>query len=143
MGGTLHGEQAALLPELQAPTQPAQRPRTAIWGVLLEDARHFTSCDGQQHLQVLLDQNLPERRESCPIKATFHYADTGTPNATAQVAARAAQQLRRGAEVMVVGEGLFHHHHNGHPVMAVSIVHSIRGIEHHIAPPHHQPKGDH
>ena len=52
MGGTIHGEQAALLPELQTPTQPAQRPRTAIWGLLLEDARHFPDRVAMHHVHA-------------------------------------------------------------------------------------------
>lgn len=147
MGGTTHGEQAALLPELQAPAhhpgQPTVLPRVGIWGVLAEDARHYTSIDGQTHLQVVVHQHVPGNRDACPVLATYLYPDTGTPNATAQVASRAAAALRRGAEVMVTGEGLSPWHHNGQPAMVLGRTQSIRPIEQHISPPHHEPKGEH
>ena len=138
-----YGDQAALLPELQRPEQPTVLPRVGIWGVLAEDARHYTSIGGQTHLQVLVQQHVPGRPEACPVLATLHYADTGTPNATAQVASRAAAALRRGVEVMVTGEGLHPWHHNGEPAMALGRTQSIRPIDHHIAPPHHELKGEH
>lgn len=137
------GEQAALLPELQRPTHPTVLPRVGIWGVLAEDARHYTSIGGQTHLQVLVQQHVPGRPEACPVLATLHYADHGTPNVTAQLASRAAAALRRGAEVLVTGEGLHPWHHNGGPALSLGRTQSIRPIQEHIAPPHHVPPGDH
>lgn len=137
------GQQAALLPELQRPAQPTVLPRVGLWGVLAEDARHFTSINGQTHLQVLVAQHVPGRPEACPVLATLHYPDTGTPHVTAQLASRAAAALRRGAEVMVTGEGLHPWHHNGQPAMALGRTQSIRPIDEHIAPPHHSQTGDH
>lgn len=127
----------------QTSAQPSTAPRVGLWGVLLEDARTYTSCSGVQHLQVVIAQHLPQQRDACPVKATFHYPDTGTPNATAMVATRAAADLRRGVEVLVTGEGLHPHHHNGKPAMALGRVHSIRPVAQHIAPPYHAPTGDH
>lgn len=129
--------------QVQTTAKPTTAPRVGIWGVLLEDARTYTSCSGVQHLQVVIAQHLPQQREACPVKATFHYADHGTPNVTAQLASRAAAALRRGAEVLVTGEGLHPWHHNGQPAMALGRTQSIRPIQEHIAPPHHVPPGDH
>lgn len=142
-GPAPYSEQAALLPELQRPVQPTVLPRVGIWGVLAEDARHYTSIGGQTHLQVLVHQHVPGNADACPVLATYHYPDTGTPHATAQVASHAAAALRRGAEVMVTGEGLHPWHHNGGPVMALGRTQSIRPIAHHIEPPYHSPTGDH
>lgn len=121
----------------------AVRPRAAVWGVLAEDARHYTSFDGTAHVQVLIHQHMPGHPEACPVQATFHYPDTGTPNVTAQLASRAAAALRRGAEVLVTGEGLHPWHHNGGPALSLGRTQSIRPIQEHIAPPHHVPPGDH
>lgn len=109
------------------PPTPTQRPRLAIWGVLVQDARHYTSADGTPHLHVLISQPLPGRRQSLPIQATYHYPDCGTPNISAQLASGAAACLRKGAEVMVTGEGvLYADQHDGHAVLTVSHTRSIR-----------------
>lgn len=135
--------QAALLPELAPPSPGAVRPRAAVWGLLAEDARHYTSADGTAHVQVLIHQHVPGHPEAGNVLATYHYPDTGTPNVTAQLASHAAAAMRQGAEVVASGEGLRPYHHNGHAVLVLGGVRSIRPIEQHIAPPHHQPTGDH
>lgn len=120
--------QAALLPELVPPVQPDVQPRLAVWGLLAEDARHFTSAAGGHHLQVVIAQHLGAHPQACPVLATYHYPDQGTPNATGAAAHSAASRLRRGAEVVVSGAGQYPHFHNGRPVMALAQVQSIRAI---------------
>lgn len=122
-----HPLQAALLPEL-APPPPAPDvgPRIAVWGTLLEDARHYTSTDGRSHLQVLIAQRLGAHPDAGPVQATYHYPDTGTPHATAAAAHSAAAALRRGGEVMVSGTGLYPHQGNVRSLLVMAHVLSIR-----------------
>lgn len=122
-------DQAPLMPELAAPPAPPPiLPRLGVWGVLADDALHFHTTDGRCHLQVLIAQRTPGTHQAGPVLATLHYPDHGTPNATAAAAASTAQRLRRGAEVMVTGEGLVPALHHGQPVLALAQVQSIRPI---------------
>jgi len=135
--------QAALLPELAPPPPVADVcPRIAVWGLLAEDARHYISTDGRSHLQVVIAQHLAAVPEACPLVATYHYPDHGAPHATAQAAAGMALRLRRGAEVMVSGEGPYPTYHHGRPATAMAGVRSIRPIDDHLPPAHHAPAGD-
>lgn len=121
--------QTALLPDLTPPPPPPDTlPRIAVWGTLVEDARHYTSTDGRSHLQVTIAQHVAARPEACAVQATLHWPDDGTPNATAAAAASMAQRLRRGAEVMLSGEGLVPYTGGGHSLLVMPLVHSIRPV---------------
>jgi hypothetical protein len=85
---------------------PQQLPRIGVWGLLVEDARSWATADGRAHLQVRVQQHQPGNPTLPCVQATLHYPDHGAPAATAMAAHSAAQRLRRGAEVMVCGEGL-------------------------------------
>ena len=118
--------QQPLLPELAPPLPPPdQVPRFAVWGLLEEDARVFTS-HGFVHLQVLVAQHLQAHPEARHVLATYVYPDHGTPQATEIAAHSAARRMRTRSEVIVSGQALVPGTYAGKPVSRLLEVRGIR-----------------
>lgn len=124
-----------------------QLARIAVWGTLAEDARAWVSIDGRAHLLVAVTQHMPGHPDVCTVQAVYHYPDHGAQAATAIAAHNAAHHLKRGAEVMVTGEGLYPSTSHGSAVLRLANVRSIKPISAYLAPapnplregPHHVP----
>jgi hypothetical protein len=111
-------EPQTLLPGLQAePTE--HRPRVAVWGLLAEDARMWTTGAGVSHIHVMVSQRLPGQPEAGDISAVVALDPKGAPHSSAMAAHALARRLRRGTEVMVCGEGLHPGQINGRPVLTL------------------------
>lgn len=115
-----------------------QLARVAVWGLLAEDARSWCGADGRAHLMVAVAQHLPSHPDVCTVQAVYHYPDHGAAAATAMAAHSAARGLRRGAEVMVTGEGLHPAQAQGATVLRLAKVHSIKPISAYLAPANQQ-----
>lgn len=105
--------------------------KTRIDGQLLEHAEPRRYADGMSVVRVLV---APDQAGALPVLAEWAFGSTPSASYSAGNAARA---MRKGARVVVHGEGLAFGKHSGQPVVRLTLV---SHIEHEAAQAFHEPQ---
>lgn len=105
--------------------------KTRIDGQLLAHAEPRRYADGTSVVLVLV---APDQAGALPVLAERAFGATA---AGSYAAGNAARALRKGARVVLHGEGLSFSKHNGTPVVRLQ---AVSHIEHEAAPAYHEPQ---